>query len=110
MKIVEFGYAEIIPKTLGAIPEIKGAYEDESRHWTIEKMGPYNLFDIILAPHVIELLIERGEFIGVGIRTRRQFSKLVENIIRSASGQDFRELNGGGEKHIGIRRRRLSSY
>lgn len=51
---------EIISKTLEALPEIRDAYEKEAAHWTEEKMGPYNLFDIILMPRVISQLNGNG--------------------------------------------------
>lgn len=56
MGLNSIGYDEIIPKTLQAMPEMRDAYEKEAAHWTEVKMGPYNLFDIIVMPRVIDQL------------------------------------------------------
>lgn len=60
MNLKTINYDDIIPKILEAIPEIRDEYEKEAAHWTDEKMGPYNLFDIILMPRVIGLLNGTG--------------------------------------------------
>lgn len=60
MNLKNINYDEIIPRTLEAMPEIKADYEREVAHWTEEKMGPYNLFDIIVMPRVINQLNGTG--------------------------------------------------
>lgn len=60
MNLHAINYDEIIEKALEVLPEIKNEFKKESAHWTEEKMGPYNLFDIVLMPRVMTLLIEQG--------------------------------------------------
>lgn len=60
MNLETINYDDIIPSALEAFPEIRDAYAREAAHWTDEKMGPYNLFDIILMPLVIEYLNGNG--------------------------------------------------
>lgn len=60
MTPTNFGYEQIIEKALAAVPEIRAAYKKEVSAWTTEKFGPYNLFDMILMPHVIDLLKSEG--------------------------------------------------
>lgn len=76
-------YREVIEKTLEMIPEIRVAYEQEVTRWTDERMGPYNLFDIVLMPHVKDLL-EKG-----------RHEKELRRIFRY-----FEELAGHPEKEI----------
>lgn len=60
MNLKTINYDEIIAKTLEAIPGIRDEFEKEAAHWTEEKMGPYNLFDIIVMPRVISQLNGNG--------------------------------------------------
>lgn len=53
-------FDEIVPSALEMLPEIRSSFAKEAAHWTEEKMGPYNLFDIILMPRAIELLNGNG--------------------------------------------------
>ncbi|MFA6316574.1 MAG: hypothetical protein WC943_04090 [Elusimicrobiota bacterium] len=56
-----FGYHDIIDRALTALPEFRDSYEKEAKRWTEEPMGPYNVFDIILMPRVVELLKSHGD-------------------------------------------------
>jgi hypothetical protein len=60
MNLNTINYDELINKALEVMPEIKADFEKEAPHWTDEKMGPYNLFDIILMPRVMSLLNGEG--------------------------------------------------
>lgn len=60
MGLNTINYDEIISKTLEAMPEIRAEYEQEAAYWTKGKMGPYNLFDIIVMPRVINQLNGNG--------------------------------------------------
>ena len=60
MNLQSLDYDGIIGKTLKIVPEIKEPFEKENTQWTEEKMGPYNLFDIVLMPWVIAILSEKG--------------------------------------------------
>lgn len=60
MNLNSINYRDVIPATLRVFPELKGAYEKEAARWTEEPFGPYNLFDIIVMPHVLGLLNAKG--------------------------------------------------
>lgn len=82
MTTANFNYDGIITKALEAIPEIKGAYEKEVLRWTAEPFGPYNLFDIILMPHIIALLRSKGHEEELG-RAFGFFEALMEHSDRA---------------------------
>src|SRR5579885_753423 len=90
MKPSTLNYDEIIDRALEAIPEIKSAYETESARWTVEKMGPYNLFDVVLMPRVRELLKSSGH----DAELRRIFSFF--EALMNQSDQRIRDLVGVG--------------
>lgn len=87
MSAAKFSYDEIIPRALSAIPEIKAAYEAESAKWPPgEKFGPYNFFDIVLMPHIRQLLHSEGHCLEL----QRAFN-FFETLI-SHSEQELRDV------------------